>query len=114
MGQRVLLPEAAWSETSAVDLRPGDEIALGRILEKSWGGPLGLDAWRLIVEGLVRPVWLASDQFLLARPTRVGPSAPIIAGVFGGASGSDPERVRTRLAAVNWARHHVALQRARR
>ena len=71
MGQRVLLPEAAWSETSAVDLRPGDEIALGRILEKSWGGPLGLDAWRLIVEGLVRPVWLAINSFSRDRPASV-------------------------------------------
>ncbi len=79
-----------WTVLSAEDVSVGDVLVWGKVLAKAWGGALGIEAWRVVIEDRHRPLWLAPDEPVHCRQR--GPQAPpaTLAGVVGsGPSASD-------------------------
>lgn len=56
--------QVAWTKLTAEEVTPGDVLAWGTVLAKAWGGPLGIEAWRLVIEGQHRPLWLARGEIV--------------------------------------------------
>ncbi|MBZ0230912.1 MAG: hypothetical protein K8M05_01050 [Deltaproteobacteria bacterium] len=56
--------QVVWSKLTAEEVSPGDVLAWGTVLAKAWGGPLGIEAWRLVIEGQHRPLWLARGEIV--------------------------------------------------
>lgn len=57
----------AWTPTLPEELGPGDLLPWGVVREKTWGGPLGIDAWRIVVSDQHRPVWLKTKRAVICR-----------------------------------------------
>ncbi len=72
--RRMLRPtrQVVWSKLTAEEVAPGDVLAWGTVLAKAWGGPIGIEAWRLVIEGQLKPVWLLKGEVVhrRARATR--------------------------------------------
>ncbi len=72
------------------ELGPGDLLPWGVVREKTWGGPLGIDAWRVVVRDQHRPIWLQRRRTVICRractPT---PASTAVSGVVA----SGPVRV---------------------
>ena len=70
-----------WSKLTADEVEPGDVLAWGTVLAKAWGGPIGIEAWRLVIEGQHKPLWLAKGEIVhrRARTTMIPrwPGTPI-------------------------------------
>lgn len=77
-----------WMVTMPEDVGPGDLLPWGVVRERTWGGPIGIDAWRIIVKGRHRPVWLQPKRGVICRRAFVrGESAEVL-----GVIGTDPKR----------------------
>lgn len=103
-----------WVATVAVDLHLGDVLVAGQILAKAWGGPVGLDAWRFVVDGILSPLWLASDKTVLCRRARAQLPRPVVPGIVAGDPYLEDDRVQVRIATLTWARREIDRARARR
>jgi hypothetical protein len=57
----------AWASTMAEDVGPGDLLPWGVVSEKTWGGPIGIDAWRVVVREQVKPIWLKARRPVICR-----------------------------------------------
>ena len=87
------------------DIGPGDLLPWGVVREKMWGGPLGIDAWRVVVSDQVAPVWLKPKRTVICRRAKTPYAAATVTGVVG----SNPERaddLRVRI-------RHFVLRQAR-
>lgn len=59
--------QVVWSKLTAEEVTPGDVLAWGTVLAKAWGGPLGIDAWRLVIADRHRPLWLTPGEIVHRR-----------------------------------------------
>ena len=92
----------AWAPTPSEDIGPGDLLPWGVVREKTWGGQVGIEAWRVVVTGEHRPIWLAARRTVICRRAHT-PSATSTS--VKGVVGSGPVRageVRARI------RHYLA------
>jgi len=71
-----------WSKLTADEVAPGDVLAWGTVLSKSWGGPIGIDAWRIVIEGQVKPLWLVKGE-VVHRRARARLASEAVTGVVG-------------------------------
>lgn len=67
--------------TVADDLELGDTLVQGVIRGKSWGGALGIYAWRFDVGDGTRPVWMKRRTVVLCRRGDRTPVRPSLGGV---------------------------------
>lgn len=51
----------------AEDVGPGDLLPWGVVQEKTWGGPIGIHAWRVVVREQVKPIWLKAKRPVICR-----------------------------------------------
>ena len=70
-----------WSKLTADEVVPGDVLAWGTVLAKEWGGPIGIEAWRFVIEGQHKPLWLLKGEIVhrRARVVVAGHAATIAA-----------------------------------
>lgn len=80
--RRFLRPtrQVVWSKLTAEEVAPGDVLAWGTVLAKAWGGPIGIEAWRLVIEGQHKPVWLLKGE-IVHRRARATRKASAVSGV---------------------------------
>jgi hypothetical protein len=71
----------AWVSTVANDLDLGDTLPQGVIRGKSWGGSVGIYAWRFDVGDGTRPVWLKRQHVVLCRRGERAAVTPALGGV---------------------------------
>jgi hypothetical protein len=71
-----------WSKLTADEVAPGDVLAWGTVLAKAWGGPVGIEAWRLVIEGQIKPLWLVKGE-VVHRRARARREPAQVAGVVG-------------------------------
>lgn len=71
-----------WSKLTADEVVPGDVLAWGTVLAKAWGGPIGIEAWRIVIEGQVKPLWLVKGE-IVHRRAREKLAAGAVDGVVG-------------------------------
>jgi hypothetical protein len=71
----------AWVSTLADDLELGDTVPQGTIRGKSWGGSIGIYAWRFDVGDGARPLWLKRQHVVLCRRGERAPVKPALGGV---------------------------------
>lgn len=71
-----------WSKLTADEVVPGDVLAWGTVLAKAWGGPIGLDAWRIVIAGQVKPLWLVKGE-VVHRRAHERLASPAVDGVVG-------------------------------
>lgn len=74
--------QVVWSKLTADEVAVGDVLAYGTVLAKAWGGPLGIDAWRLVIEGQVKPLWLGKRE-IVHRRARASRRPSPVTGVIG-------------------------------
>lgn len=82
--RRMLRPtkQVHWSKLTADEVAPGDVLAWGTVLAKVWGGPIGIEAWRLVIEGQVKPLWLVKGE-IVHRRARAKRAPAQVTGVVG-------------------------------
>jgi hypothetical protein len=105
--RRSSIPRVHWSPTAPEDIEAGDLLPWGVVREKTWGGPIGIDAWRVVVSGKVRPVWLKPKRTVICRRAfeRSAVEAPVAGVIASGPPRADDLRSRIR---------HYVLRQARR
>lgn len=59
--------QVVWAKLTAEEVTPGDVLPWGTVLAKTWGGPLGIEAWRLVIADRHRPLWLARREIVYRR-----------------------------------------------
>jgi hypothetical protein len=74
--------QVVWSRITVEEIAPGDVLAWGTVLAKAWGGPIGINAWRVVIEGQMKPLWLAPDEIVHRRARAKRRPTPVI-GVVG-------------------------------
>jgi hypothetical protein len=74
--------QVVWSKLTAEEIGVGDVLAHGTVLAKAWGGPLGIEAWRVVIEGQVKPLWLVKGEVVHRRARARRRPSPVI-GVTG-------------------------------
>ncbi len=98
-----------WAATKPEDIGPGDLLPWGVVREKTWGGPIGIDAWRFVVTGHHRPLWLKAKRDVICRRAF---ESGVPANVIGVVS-SDPKRIYDpRGATRSYILRHARLRRA--
>jgi hypothetical protein len=82
--KRLMRPtrQVVWTRITVEEIAPGDVLAWGTVLAKAWGGPLGIAAWRVVIEGQHKPLWLAPDE-IVHRRARAKRRAATVVGVVG-------------------------------
>ncbi len=68
---------------SAEDVCVGDVLVWGTVVAKAWGGALGIEAWRVVIEDRHRPLWLAPDEPIHCRQRAPASSPTGLDGVVG-------------------------------
>lgn len=72
----------AWAPTMSEDIGPGDLLPWGVVREKTWGGPVGIHAWRVVVSGQHTPIWLKAKRTVICRRAAApGATTALVAGV---------------------------------
>jgi hypothetical protein len=99
-----------WETTVPEDIGPGDLLPWGVVREKTWGGPVGIDAWRVVVNGHHRPLWLKAKREVMCRRAFERADAAKVAGIVA----SDPRRASAFGGGVrHYVLRHPRLRRAR-
>lgn len=82
--KRMLRPtrQVVWTKLTADEIAPGDVLAWGTVLAKAWGGPLGIGAWRIVIEGQHKPLWLGKRE-IVHRRAHARRRAAAVNGVVG-------------------------------
>lgn len=98
----------AWAPTLPEELGPGDLLPWGVVREKTWGGPIGIDAWRVVVREQHRPIWLKARRTVICRRACTpATDSPTVSGVVA----SGPVRVGEVRARIHY---YLALRSRRR
>ena len=64
------------------EIGPGDLLPWGVVREKTWGGAIGIDAWRVVVTGQHRPIWLKPKRTVICRRAHTpAATSPAVSGV---------------------------------
>ncbi len=71
---------------SAEDVCVGDVLVWGTVLAMAWGGPLGIEAWRIVIQDHHRPLWLAPGEPVHCRQRATASTPNPLAGVVGSGS----------------------------
>lgn len=74
--------QVVWSRITVEEIAPGDVLAWGTVLAKAWGGPVGIHAWRVVIEGQHKPLWLVPDEIVHRRARAKRGVTPVV-GVVG-------------------------------
>jgi len=74
--------QVVWSRLTADEVATGDVLVWGTVLAKAWGGPLGIEAWRVVIEGQHRPLWLGKGE-IVHRRARTKRAPAQMVGVVG-------------------------------
>jgi len=110
------LVAVTWAITPVESIAVGDQIHLGgprTVLAKHWGGPIGVDAWRFLVDGVVPPVWVRPGRALPVCPARDAAPAPWLDAVIASQAEVPDVRVTTRALVLVRARNRLPLRRLR-
>lgn len=98
-----------WAVTAPEEIGPGDLLPWGVVREKTWGGPVGIDAWRVVVVGHHRPLWLKAKREVICRRAFERGEPANVAGIVA----SDPKRAQALgLRVRDYVRRHPRLRRA--
>lgn len=103
-----------WEATLAIDLYPGHALVAGAIIAKAWGGPVGIDAWRFVLDTSPTPMWLPADMTVLCRRAHVRTAHRNLPGVLAADPTRDDDRWEARATTLAWARLEIDRTRSRR
>lgn len=100
-----------WLPTPPEDIEAGDLLPWGVVREKLWGGPIGIDAWRVVIAGKLRPVWLKPRRTVICRRAyvRAQVATPVTGVVASGPPRADDLRGRIRSFVLRQARARRAI-----
>lgn len=91
------------------DIGPGDLLPWGVVRDKTWGGPVGIDAWRVVVTGHHRPLWLKAKREIICRRAFERAAPANVVGIVA----SDPRRAESLGHRVRtYVTRHARLRRA--
>jgi hypothetical protein len=71
----------SWVSTVADNLELGDTLPQGVVRGKSWGGSIGIYAWRFELADGSRPLWMKRHHVVMCRRGERVPVTPALGGV---------------------------------